>query len=45
MLGGPDPRLAEQDPPWVHRRGCILAFSDRSCEVCGTWWDVEHDGE
>ncbi|MEJ6543560.1 hypothetical protein PQI65_10195 [Brachybacterium paraconglomeratum] len=42
-LGGPDPRLDEEDPPWVQWQGCVLAFSDRTCEDCGAGWNVEHD--
>lgn len=42
-LGGPDPRLDEKDPPWVQWQGCILAFSDRTCEDCGAGWNVESD--
>ena len=44
-LGGPDPRLDEEDPPWVQWQGCLLVFSDRTCEDCGAWWNVERDEE
>ena len=44
-LGGPDPRLTEEDPPWVHWQGCLLVFSDRTCEGCGAGWNMERDEE
>ncbi|MGP9538115.1 hypothetical protein ACT3SP_08885 [Brachybacterium sp. AOP43-C2-M15] len=45
LLGGPDPRTEESDPPWLQWHGCLPAFGDRSCEDCEAIWDVEDRGE